>query len=58
MVRSGPRRQASEEDSMNRIIFLLLAAAVLNGCSAPKSPEPKGEWMPVNRVPAQSGNAQ
>ncbi|WP_158244298.1 membrane lipoprotein lipid attachment site-containing protein [Trinickia dabaoshanensis] len=43
---------------MNRIIFLLLAAAVLNGCSAPKSPEPKGEWMPVNRVPAQSGNAQ
>ena len=39
---------------MKKLMMLGVLAAFLAGCAAPKPPQPKGEWAPVNQ-PVKSG---
>jgi uncharacterized lipoprotein YajG len=34
---------------MKKLLMLSVLIALLAGCSAPKPPQPTGEWTPVNQ---------
>ncbi|CAE6847018.1 hypothetical protein R75461_07292 [Paraburkholderia nemoris] len=38
-----------------KLIIVVYSLSLLAACTAPKPPQPSGDWMPVNHTLAKSG---